>query len=279
MAKNTKGNKQGKPGAPGRPVVNRLVFEVRYDYGYTYLDRCGFILNHLLAELPGWALTTANPKGTTLRNDKTGESLSFTWDKFDLSCQLAETVHVLPDISAFAQRAAQLAVLVVEGLSLEEELTRVGFRVWRLFPESSREEAAKRVKALELARLQPLENEGLEVEEVHLTFSLYSPDPAFCARIAISAAEQTVTVDPATLAQANIKPRSLSRNQRRARMAKLKADRAVQNFPHCAVLVDSDCFLEYPSHLGSTEFEDFINSSFGWSQTLASALLRPKELS
>ncbi len=49
-------------------ILHKVVFEVRYRYGYTYLDRCGKTINVIMKEAPEWVVKAeqVNTQGVTL---------------------------------------------------------------------------------------------------------------------------------------------------------------------------------------------------------------------
>jgi hypothetical protein len=37
-------------------ILHKIVFEVRYNQGFSYLDRCGKTINAIQSEFPEWAI-------------------------------------------------------------------------------------------------------------------------------------------------------------------------------------------------------------------------------
>ena len=49
------------------PNLHSYVYELRYNYGYTYLDRCGATINEILRNKPGWVQNDINPQSGNRR--------------------------------------------------------------------------------------------------------------------------------------------------------------------------------------------------------------------
>jgi hypothetical protein len=47
-------------------ILQKLIFEVRYEYGYAYLDKCGRIVNTITRAFPEWNVSAINLDGATL---------------------------------------------------------------------------------------------------------------------------------------------------------------------------------------------------------------------
>src|SRR5262245_52552735 len=57
-----------KPYIRGKPlIIHKVVFELRYRFGYTYLDRCGRTINAIMRESPEWIpVDQVSPQNTPL---------------------------------------------------------------------------------------------------------------------------------------------------------------------------------------------------------------------
>jgi len=42
-------------------ILHKIVFEVRYRYGYTYLDKCGKTINLIMRDAPEWIVRADQP--------------------------------------------------------------------------------------------------------------------------------------------------------------------------------------------------------------------------
>jgi len=70
-------------------VLQRVVFELRYRHGFTYLDACGRTLNKIQDEYPEWILTTdqPNPQSAPLISINNACIFNFSALKFDFSLE------------------------------------------------------------------------------------------------------------------------------------------------------------------------------------------------
>ena len=256
-------------------VVHKYAYELRYDFGFGYLDRCGDVLNSILRENPGWMVAGGvTSGGATLRHRDTG--MVFAFDNHHLSLgqdQSDKVKSLVPDIE-FAQVAEKLTAATVDRIEAEV-FTRVGFRVWHLYGAHTKRDAQEAVKALGYVRLKPLAQvaEDSDVEEVGLNCTFVLPD--MLLRLAIAVVEQNIEIDPATVlaAKARIREKD-SRERKAAAVDQLKARDAIAAFPQHAVLVDTDFFVEDPPIPADLQVAEFITGAFQMSERLGSDILK-----
>jgi len=71
-------------------ILQKIVFELRYRYGYTYLDKCGRVINLIQREIPEWVpqADQVNPQNAPLVSltnaclfNFSSHSLSFSLEK------------------------------------------------------------------------------------------------------------------------------------------------------------------------------------------------------
>lgn len=256
-------------------VVHKYAYELRYDFGFGYLDRCGDILNSILKENPGWMVAGAiTPGGTTLTHRESGMAFAFDNNHLTLGQDQSEKVINLLPHGEFAKVAEKLTGATIDRIETEA-LTRVGFRVWRLYGASTKQEAQEAVKTLGYVKLGPLTEavEGADIEEVgfNCTFAL----PEMLLRLAIAVVEQNIPIDPATVlaAKARVSGKD-SRVRKAAAVDQLKARNVIAAFPQHAVLMDMDFFIEDPPIPADIRVAEFITSAFDMSERFSSKILR-----
>jgi len=263
-----------KPDANNQRVDYKFVFELRYDYGYTYLDRCGATMNDILRSHPGWEQSGATPQQGTLKDAEREITFNFNTLKLDLSQELTAKTTALVDIAEFAELASDLTSHVTARLEVQESVTRVGFRIWQLFGQYETLDAAREaVLAMKLVSHQRFQEAGINgVREASCAVMVESESR--WTRIAVTAVEQKVKLSTAILKQQQ-KPYKLPPDQRkRALLDRVKVDHAVKSFPPFAVLVDMDHYIEYPpypEHLNIAS--DLIVPGYEWSKETASKLI------
>jgi len=259
-------------------VLHKLVFELRYDYGYTYLDRAGSTINDILRSNAGWIPEGVNPQQGVLKHIDSEAIFTFGPRKLVLSQQQSEKIATLMPLPDFAEMANKLARTVRGWLQLAEEerdFTRVGFRVWRLFEQESLESAKKAIRSMGILSEQHFASlaDVRSVDEV--SFNVTIDRPVCKTRIAVAAVEQSIQVDPATVKQALQIPHEFSHDQVEKLREKIKAKKCLQQYPQFAVLVDMDHFVDdpdYPEHLDIVS--DFIVPSDEWGAKVAVELVR-----
>ena len=255
-------------------VVHKLVFELRYDFGYAYLDRAGTAINDILRNNPGWFQDAVNPQQGILRHRETETIFTFNIGNLNLSQSQSENIGDLLGIDEFAAIAERFADAVRKHLGLEQEdFTRIGFRIWQLFEQDSLAQAKRNVKELGLVSLEKLnEVTGKDPDEVNCSFIV---NRAECStRIAVAPVEQAIAVDPATIRQAKQKPHMFREDQKQIMLDTLKAKHRVKRYPQFAILVDMDHYIidpPYPKSLNISS--DFLAPNFKWSKETAVKLL------
>ncbi|HEX9975356.1 MAG TPA: hypothetical protein VGD14_25110, partial [bacterium] len=117
-------------------IIHKLVYEVRYKFGYTYFDRCGRTINRIMKEQPEWILfaNEPNPQKAPLINTKNRSVFNFSALKYDLALEHEignEAALTKNNIKEFQENADYLSKVINDELGLQE-FTRIGFRIWYL---------------------------------------------------------------------------------------------------------------------------------------------------
>lgn len=254
-----------------RPVLHKLIYELRYDYGYTFLDRSGATIDAIVRAHPGWVLSEASPQGGVLMNEDTELTFSFNTQKIVLGHEQSRQVDKLTDISEFAKLADDLTTRVTEHLELTE-FTRIGCRIWQLFEEPSMQDAKKRV--IDLGYVSTEAVKRLTVDPLdEVSFAVVGDHGGTGVRISVVPVEQQIHVAPSTVKQATMATQKLPREQKRALLGKAKALRAVKSFPQFAVLVDIDSFVEDPPYPDHLRVSSFLADSHEWSLECAGKIM------
>lgn len=125
--------------------IEQAVFQLRYEYGQFYLDRCGRILREILKDHPEWVVADApNPQHASLICTDNGCAFNFGIAALDLS--LRRDIDGAPisddDLNLFFKQIEVMTSIVVDRLEIFE-LRRIGFRQVFCFPVDSKEEAAQ----------------------------------------------------------------------------------------------------------------------------------------
>ena len=110
-------------------ILQKLIFEVRYDYGYAYLDKCGRVINTIMSALPEWNVTGINLNGASLVNVRDDSALAFSSKNFNFVLEQGPGDDSLTaaHLTNFAEQAETISPIIIEQLGLKD-FTRIGFR-------------------------------------------------------------------------------------------------------------------------------------------------------
>jgi hypothetical protein len=260
---------QHLPSIKGKaPILQKLAYELRYRQGYTYLDKCGRIVNLIQRDHPEWVLqadqvSPQNAPLVSLRNASV-----FTFSSVNLALGLEKPLGQGPlspeDVDRFIDQADALTALVIDQLGVgQEQLTRIGFRIWYAFGCRDREDSEAWLRELgcyDVNERLPAAFKGA-LDALSVSVVIKGEDRYF--RIVFNGAERQVQLD---LGEAilTVKPRDLREGQKKFLTDQLKAKSRVRQNPEWIAIVDIDCYQEDPQVL---EVRDFLVSS--WEQGLA----------
>jgi hypothetical protein len=244
-------------GTPNKPaLVHKVVFELRYRYGFAYLDRCGRITNYILQHYPAWILaeTSPNPQNAPLIN--TEDNCRFNLSALKLDFALEQGVGEGPiseeSVFRFAEEAEILVNLVIREMDLKE-FSRIGFRVWNLFACENPQEAEEWLMGLGCytvdRRLESAFHGRLQSSS--LSTVIESTDRNY--RIAFTNVERTI---PLNLGEGilNIPARALPSGQKEHLLKQIKLKKRLSHNPQYAAMVDIDCYQDEPQEIKVSEF-------------------------
>lgn len=242
---------RGKP-----PLRQRIDFELRYDFGYTYLDRCGRIINTILRERPDWALrnTDPNPQSAPLVNLDNSCIFNFSTFRIDLHLERPLDGDALNDdqIGVFARQVEDLSAVVVDQLELED-FKRIGCRIAYLFPFASEEEAVKWVLELGLFKIPSNLATAFEGRLLDTDFVAVLEGQDRRYRLALDTVSRSV---PLNIGEGilNLAPHRLSKDQNKRLLEREKARKFSEAHPPFAVKLDIDAYQEEPKIIRAGEF-------------------------
>ena len=256
---------------PGRPtfpsirgkeaILHKIVFELRYHYGMTYLDRCGRTVNAIMRDHPEWTLLSdhPNPQDAPLVSLANSAVFHFSGRKIDLSLErpIGEDPLSIDDVERFSGQVDALAASVIDQLGLEE-FSRIGFRAWFVFSCHSKEEAEQWLQSLGCYST----SEGLavafagEVEATNFAVVIAGDDRKF--RIAFNGVERQAQLD---IGQGilNVRVRDLHEKQKKVLVEQQKIKARMLRSPEHAAMVDVDAYQEDPAIV---EPRSFVETSY-----------------
>ena len=103
-------------------VLQKLGFEVRYDFGFTYLDKCGRTINTILHESPEWMIKGdhPNPQEGSMVSIRNGCTFSFSPYSYNFNLEMPKGGKPLDenDVSDFIEQADEISQVINNSLAL-----------------------------------------------------------------------------------------------------------------------------------------------------------------
>jgi hypothetical protein len=244
----------------GKPsILQKLVFELRYRSGFTYLDKCGRTLNAIMRFQPEWVPSNQpNPESTNLVSINSGCRFSFSYSSliFSLEKPIGGDSLAQNEVRGFIEQVEFVSQIVIDQLGLDD-FSRIGFRVWYLFNCRSKEEAEQWLQDLGFYSITEQTNEAFPgtLEATNFTAIIVGADRKF--RIALNGVENQAQMD---IGQEilNVRASSLSKDQKKVLQQQEKVKHRMLVNPSYAAMIDVDAFQEEPL---SVDPKDFITTS------------------
>jgi hypothetical protein len=240
---------------------HKLVYEVRYDFGYVYLDRCGITSNRIAQNYPNWIFNPqgANPQQAPLVHALSGIRLNLGPLKYDFSLDQrlnADAAITKSDVEDFIDQVEGLTAIIHDELELSK-FRREGFRVWYIFPTASDEESRDWTNRLGSVSLGDRVTKAFsaKLESLGYTIVIESEERKF--RISLNPVERTEQLDLGNESLRQL-PRTLPKDQREHLLKQLGQKHRLLVSPGFAVMVDVDAYIEDPLAIDP---RDFINES------------------
>lgn len=240
-------------------VMDSFHFEIRYNYGNLYFDRCGQCLNDIERSCEGWYVSSVDPsKGLLERPDKSFTS-NFNYERFNFSSLKPSNT----DIKTIATEVSTLWKIIEANLGLEE-YTRQGCRFYYLIGTTSLEDAERLLEksSLNLTIPSQLTKSGFERKNTNVTI-VFAHDN-FEYRLNLTTMTRYEAMNPNNLIRTD--PRLLSTRQKQIRLAQLQRLSEYSANPMYAVCLDVDCYEIMPERISIEEFivkqTDIVQSDF-----------------
>ena len=237
------------------PILRQLIFELRYRYGFTYLDKCGKILNRIARDHPQWIIgNEVSPQSAPLYSSLNGCRFSLSANRldFNLDKTTAEEGVTEEEIGQFAEQVGDLTQVVIDELELGE-FQRQGFRALYFFPCDSKDETEAWIKRLGAFTVSESVYAafGKDFEAASLAVVLAGPECRF--RVAFTGVEISAQIK-AGQEIVGVRARDLNQGQRAYLMKKAAADRAKKVNAGYAAVIDIDAYLEDPPSVDPRDF-------------------------
>ncbi len=250
-------------------VPHRLVFELRYERGELFWDRCGRIARTLDSQ-EGWAPHSIDTNGCHIRNEDDNTVFSFSATSLSLSQSQSRDVEEVLPAERFAAIAEQFSEAVVGGLEVDT-FPRMGFRLWTLFPTASLDDAASRVSRMTFfSPCQAIADLG---QLSYVSHTVVIERSARMIRVAVTPFEQQVNLAPSLVAAARARAREHWGEQKKVLIQKLKARKTIRAYPAQGIMLDMDAYLEDLLSMKQIPVVEFITTSAKEFRLIARAIL------
>ncbi len=241
----------------GKPsLLHKVVFELRYRHGFTYLDRCGKTLNAIMKSSPEWILRSdqVGPNNAPLVSTENQCTFSFSSQKLDFSIEQSPRNELTKtDIEKFAEQVGLVSTLVIDQLSLKE-FSRIGLRVWHMFPCNDKAESEKFLTDLPAFAISSdlITAFGGSVTSVGVAVVISGDDRDY--RVGFSCVERLALIDLGS-ELLSIRKTGLSPEQQRSlsRQGSSEPNR-VYSQPAFAAMIDIDSSREEPEWPDPVDF-------------------------
>ncbi len=229
------------------PLLDYVAFEIRYDSGHLYFDRCGQCLLDIERECPGWTVIAIDVQTGRLENPSKSLHANFNNQRFDFTAEKASRL----DMREIVKEICGLWNIIQANLGLDE-FVRIGLRLNYLLATESTDEAERRLNRSKINLMIPnsLLDDGYGIKNRQLIVVLDKNDTEY--RVELAAVTRYEGLAPSDLVRTD--PRLLSKKQKEIRIAKLKQMAEYSANPMFAVNLNVDCASLNPETLSVEEF-------------------------
>lgn len=236
-------------------LLQKVIFEIRYRYGFRYLDVCGSTLNTIQKELKEWVLPgDPNPQSGSLVSLANGCLMSFSAYLVNLSLEkpLGEGPLSEEDYMAFLRQIDTVPEIIIDKLGVTE-FSHLGFRTLYLFPKKSMEQSEKWLQDLGAYSFSdPLISAfGGKIEATSAIITIFGSSARY--RIAFAGVERQAQMDFGQ-GVLNVQARKLPKEQQEHLRKQMDAKKRMRQNPEFAVQLDVDCTIDDPIKIETSRF-------------------------
>lgn len=237
-------------------IVHKVVYELRYHHGLTFLDRCGRTVNQIMKGHPEWTLLSdqPNPQNAPLVSMANSCQFNFNARKLDLSLErtLGEDPLTPDDIDQFSVQSEAISSIVVDQLGLTD-FPRIGFRIWLLFATNSKQQSEAWLRDLGCFWINERVAAEFEGEVDAASVAVVVKANSRTHRIAFTGVERQaqLKIGDAIL---NLRPRDLHKDQRKVLLEQQRIRSQMIRSPEHAAMIDVDTYQEDVMDCRAREF-------------------------
>ena len=228
-------------------VLDSVVFEIRYAFGYLFYDRSGQIISDIERNLDGWIFVGADSNMAKLENPFHNFTALVGLERFAFICNKAEASHsgdITAEIKAFWK--------IVQANLAVNDFHRIGTRIKYIAPFMSIEEAEKITASdkIKIGLFQPIEDDGFTptIREIIQIFK--HEDTKF--RVQIQAVTRANAVAPSPIMTTPLN--SFARHHRNIYKERNRQLAEYNANPTYCIELDVDCYQLDPEEINITQF-------------------------
>lgn len=218
-----------------------MALEVKYTKGLVYLDRCGSTATEIENVLgPSFKASVPDMRAAEIKSEPERLTIRFGPESFSVQHDLTNTAIRLIEVAGVAWK------VVAERLGVGRNVSRVGVRLFFIWPTGSVHEAGEsivRSPYMNLSNWQP--SRGTPIDASFVAVSQIDAERK--ARIAAAGIRIETNVDDFS-------------------------DRLRRFFPKFALQVDTDVYSDTMSNIGPGQLRDFARSAAEWAKSASIAL-------
>lgn len=238
------------------PILQKIVFELRYRRGYSYLDRCGRMITAIMDDYPEWTTdpNAPNPQSASLVSLANSCVLNIGTRKLDLSLEIPVGGDPLDieGVEKFADQVDQSTAIVIDQLGLKT-FGRIGCRLWYIFPCESQEESEDWLASLGCYNVNDKLIRAFGGTREALSVAVVIAGDDRCYRVAFNGVQRTASIDLGK-GILNVRARDLEKNQQEFLREQEKTKARIRRSPEYPAMIDVDAYVEEPEVLDARQF-------------------------
>jgi len=227
--------------------LDLLTVEIKYSYGHLYWDRCGQTVLDIETQCDGWFSVRDVKNVGRLENPEKNMNLVFNDSAFNFSIKKPEEL----DNDLIVEEVQKLWKIIRANFGLEE-YDRLGCRFHYFKPTTSVNESEMLIENSELNVSIPDQlkkpHYDLNIRQVITIFE--KEDMEY--RVELKGITRSHSIDPTGLYKD--RPETLSKNQKKYRLLKMKRLAEYSADPMYAVMLDIDCLKCNPQQVSIGEY-------------------------
>jgi len=253
-------SKRERPVDP--PVLQRIIYQLSYKYGYTYLDRCGSTINEIKQADGSWEIDpkAISPQNAKITNKETRVHLTFSSENIHMQLDryYNQSLNVGGKVEKFCKNIEDISRIVIASLEIED-FTRIGCRCIYIIPSATMDESVEMIDRLNFGHIDhDLVNYfGGNKKNVSFLVVVNGDDRDY--RINISPAEIN---NPEVPIPETSEAKPSKRRSERDVIRDLKEEQRKKDNPDFGILIDIDAYIENPELQGTREYAEFVENNY-----------------